>query len=256
MQVEQRAQAAHSIEQGALLFYSNCATCHGQNGEGIPGKGPTLNPDLFTKHFQELKTAGYQGALLDFVKLTVAGGRPVQTEWAANQGGFPARMPTWAQRFGGPLRDDQIDDIVNFVMDWQAEAEAGPVVPSNFQPVGSDTTTPLPPGDATRGADLFAQKVKAGNGSNLPCKACHSLTPGTVIVGPSLAGIATAAQTINPPETAEQYIRESIQQPSAFIVPGNPAFLSNGQSVMPANLGNTMTAQDLADVIAYLLTLH
>jgi len=58
-----------------------------------------------------------------------------------------------------------------------------------------------------------------------------------------------------PGKSAEQYIRESIQQPNAFIVPDSPTFQSNGKSVMPDGLGNNMTAQDLADVIAYLLTL-
>jgi mono/diheme cytochrome c family protein len=256
MQVETRAQLGRSIEAGALIFFSNCSTCHGPNGEGIPGKGPVLNPNLFTEHFPAIQASkDFNGTLQDFIRLTVAGGRPVQTDWAVSQGGFAQRMPTWSQQYGGPLRDDQINDLVNFVMNWQAEANAGPSVPSDFTPVGSDTTTPLPPGDAARGADLFAQKVRAGNNSNLPCKACHSLQPDQVIVGPSLAGIGTIAATIDPPKTAEEYIRESIQDPSAFIVPGNPAFQANGKSVMPAGLGNSMTAQDLADVIAYLLTL-
>jgi nitric oxide reductase subunit C len=253
MQIEARAQAGRSIEQGALIFSGNCATCHGADGEGVPGKGPTLNPDLFTKHFPELKAQGYEGLLRDFVKGTIISGRPIQSEWAASQGGFAQRMPTWSQNVGGPLRDDQIEDVVNFVMNWEKGVGAQTAI--NFTPAGSDTTTPLPPGDAARGADLFAQRVKAGNGLNLPCKACHSLTPGEVLVGPSLAGIATIAQTIEPGKTAEQYIRESIQQPNAFIVPGNPAFVANGKSVMPEGLGNSMTAQDLADLIAYLLTL-
>ena len=41
MQIEARAQAGRSIEAGALIFFSNCSTCHGPGGEGVPGKGPS-----------------------------------------------------------------------------------------------------------------------------------------------------------------------------------------------------------------------
>ena len=256
MQIETKAQSARSIEAGALIFISNCVTCHGSNGEGVPGKGPALNPDLFTKHFPALQAAkSFNGTEQDFIRLTVAAGRPVQSTYAENLGGFPNPMPTWSQQFGGPLRDDQINDVVNFVYNWKAQAEAGPVVPINFKPIGSDQTAELPAGDAAHGADLFIQKAKAASGNNLPCTACHSLTAGEIKVGPSLAGIDTRAATREPGKTAEQYIRESIQAPNAFIVPDDPKFAPNGKSAMPEGLGNNMSAQDLADVIAYLLTL-
>jgi cytochrome c2 len=197
----------------------------------------------------------FNGTLADFVRLTVAAGRPIQTEWAAAQGGFPNRMPTWGQPYGGPLTTDQVEQIVNFVMNWQAEAEAGPAVSPNFKPIGSDTTAPLPAGDASRGQKLFAQQVKLESGTNAPCTACHSLVPNEIKVGPSLAGIADRAATRVPGMSAEQYIRESIQQPNAYLVTDSPTFVVNGKSVMPEGLGNSMSAQDLADLIAYLQTL-
>ncbi len=257
MQIETRAQKARSIEAGALIFYSNCRSCHADNGEGIPGKGPSLNPDLFTKHFPAMQAAKtFNGTLPDFVKLTVAAGRPVPSTYAESQGGFANPMPTWSQQFGGPLRDDQVQDVVNFVLNWQAQANAGPTVPSNFKAIGSDLTAALPAGDATRGADLFAQKVRFKDNNPAHCKACHSLQTDTVIVGPSLAGLAARADSREPGKAAADYIRESIQNPSAFIVPGNANFVgANGKSNMPEGLGNNMSAQDLADLIAYLLTL-
>jgi DNA-binding transcriptional regulator YhcF (GntR family) len=60
-------------------------------------------------------------------------------------------------------------------------------------------------------------------------------------------------------ETAEQYIRTSIQQPNAFIVSDDPVHNftgTNGKSLMPEGLGNLMSDQDLADLLAYLLTLQ
>ena len=148
-----------------------------------------------------------------------------------------------------------MENIVNFVMGWEAEATSGGVQAA-FQGVGSDPTVQLPAGDAAHGEQLFAQKVKQASGTNAPCLACHSLVPGEVKTGPSLAGVADRAATREPGKTAEQYIRESIQQPNAFIVPDNPAFKgATGKSLMPEGLANQMSPQDLADLIAYLHTL-
>lgn len=256
MQVEQRAILGGSVEQGALLFLGNCSTCHGRSGEGVPGKGPTLNPDMFTKHFPAVKTGGYAGTLRDFVRLTVAAGRPMETAWAIEQGGFPQRMPTWGQSYGGSLTAQQVENLVNFVMGWENQAVSGGVQAA-FQGVGSDVTVELPAGDAERGKQLFAQQVKQASNTNAACTACHSLIPGETKTGPSLAGVASRAATREAGKTAEQYIRESIQQPNAFIVPDSPAFKgNNGKSLMPEGLANLMAPQDLADLIAYLLTLQ
>ncbi len=259
MQVEQQAILGGSTEQGALLFLGSCSTCHGRNGEGVPGKGPTLNPDVFTKHFPQIKSTlgGFGGTIQDFIRLTISAGRPIESAWAVEQGGYPQRMPTWGQDYGGPLTSQQIEDIVNFVMGWQSQAVSGGVQPA-FQGVGSDLTVQLPAGDAAHGEQLFAQKVKMASGTNAPCTACHSLAPGEVKTGPSLAGVASRAGTREPGKTAEQYIRESIQQPNIYIVSDDPAHNykgTNGKSLMPEGLANLMSPQDLADMIAYMQTL-
>lgn len=255
MQIETRAQEARSIEAGALLFLSNCSTCHGANGEGIPGKGLALNPDLFTKHWPAIQSVRtFNGTLHDFVKSTVAAGRPVPSAYADGEGGFVNPMPTWSQTFGGPLRDDQVEDVTNFIMNWEAQAMAGPVLPP-FPGIGADLTVALPTGDATRGAALFAGTEKLASGKPVPCQACHSLEPEVIKVGPSLAGAGPMAGMMVPGKSADVYLRESIQTPNAFIVLDSPTFAANGKSVMPEGLGNTMSPQDLADLIAYLLSL-
>lgn len=256
MQIEQRAILGGSTEQGALLYLGNCSSCHGRNGEGVPGKGPTLNPDLFTKHFPQIKSTlgGFGGTVADFIRLTISAGRPIESAWAIEQGGYPQRMPTWGKAYGGPLTEQQVEDIVNFTIGWEADAGAAQVI--EFDAAGSDVNKELPAGDAARGEQLFAQQVKQASGSNASCTACHSLVPGEVKTGPSLAGVAARAETRVAGETAEQYIRQSIQQPNAFIVPDNPAYVANGKSLMPEGLGNLMSDQDLADLIAYLLTLQ
>lgn len=257
MQIEQRAILGGSTEQGALLYLGNCSTCHGRSGEGVPGKGPNLNPDLFTKHFPQVKSTlgGFGGTVKDFIRLTVAAGRPIESAWAIEQGGYPQRMPTWGQAYGGPMTTQQVEDIVNFIVGWEADAGAAQVV--QFDAAGSDIEKELPAGDAARGEQLFAQQLKQASGANASCKACHSLQPGEILTGPSLAGVASRAAARVAGETAEQYIRASIQQPNAFLVQDDPKFVqASGKSAMPEGLGNLMSDQDLADLIAYLLTLQ
>ena len=105
-----------SIEKGAEIYANNCAPCHGIDGKGAPGVAPALNSKYFFT--QRLKDLDYAGSLKDYVKLTVAAGRPSikKSQWAQ-------MMPTWGSRYGGPLRDDQVENVTNFVLNWQATAE-------------------------------------------------------------------------------------------------------------------------------------
>jgi hypothetical protein len=76
---------------------------------------------------------------------------------------------------------------------------------------------------------------------------CHSLEPGVQIVGPSQADIGTRAATRKPGYSAELYIYESIVNPNAYLVEGFQPDL------MPKTFKETLTPQDLANVIAFML---
>ena len=128
-------------------------------------------------------------------------------------------------------------------------APATTETPGEFEPVGTDLTTPLPAGDVARGEQLFNR-----NGS---CSGCHTLAdesrlddPSLLsLSGPALFGIAERAGTIREAYSAEEYLRESIVLPSEFLTEGYPV------TVMPRTYGETLDAQDLADVVAFLMTL-
>jgi nitric oxide reductase subunit C len=150
------------------------------------------------------------------------------------------------------MRDDQISNLTNFIMNWKDQALAAPAAPAtaaapSVQAVGTALDTPLPAGVADNG-----QKVFAAQG----CTACHSLKPDEKLVGPSLAGVAAragdrikAADYKGKATTGELYLRESIVQPGAYVVPGFP------DGVMPQDYGKAkLSPQDLADLIAFLLT--
>ena len=72
-------------------------------------------------------------------------------------------------------------------------------------------------GDAAAGKALFAQTVI---GSNPGCVTCHSLEAGKTLVGPSMAGIAGRAGSAVSGQSAEQYLRQSITEPDAFVAKG------------------------------------
>ena len=83
---------------------------------------------------------------------------------------------------------------------------------------------------------------------NLRCAQCHALTPETIVIGPSLAGIADRASTRIEGSTAEEYIEDSILFPKDYIVEGFT-------DTMPTNFGKDLTSEELNGVVAYLMTL-
>jgi ferredoxin/coenzyme F420-reducing hydrogenase delta subunit/mono/diheme cytochrome c family protein len=102
-------------------------------------------------------------------------------------------------------------------------------------------------GDPRAGARLFAE-TRGGTGAG--CRICHSLQAGVRLVGPSLAGVGTAAATRVPGLSAEAYIRQSLVAPDAYLVAGYRA----GQ--MPPDYLKRLSAAQIEDLVAYLLTLR
>ena len=101
----------------------------------------------------------------------------------------------------------------------------------------------LPPGDAGRGEALFTQTV---NGAPA-CSTCHTLD-GSTLVGPTLQNYVTTAEDHAEDATVESYTLTSIVRPAAHIVAGFP-------NAMYAQYAQRLSDQELADLIAYLLTL-
>lgn len=81
------------------------------------------------------------------------------------------------------------------------------------------------------------------------CGACHSPTAETVIVGPSLSGIAVhGAERIDGLD-ARAYVYNSILQPSDYLVEGF-------DDLMPKDLAKKLTGEELDAVVAYVLSLR
>ena len=103
--------------------------------------------------------------------------------------------------------------------------------------------SPTPkPGDTARGKIVY-------NGAGA-CNACHDVSTGVKLVGPSLKQIAALAGSRISGEAAQVYLRESIVSPNQYVVPGYAA------GVMPVSYDRTLDSQQISDLVAYMLTLR
>lgn len=129
----------------------------------------------------------------------------------------------------------------------------------------SDATaaTALPPGarPTTSADDPIAVGENVFRSASPACVACHSISPGVNLAGPSLAGVSgrTLALIASPAYTGQAkdvagYLRESILTPSAHRVPGD-MYSANGVSFMPNTYGKELKPEQLDALVAYLSSL-
>ena len=213
MNRETKAQEGESTARGAGSYDAYCAGCHGDRGQGIPGIYPPLNVEDLWEGREDV---AFYGSLHDYVSLNIAAGHPNQ------------RMPSWSETYGGPLRDDQIEDLTQFVLNRQgpqppgvrvegverATRPAGGVTPG--EPVG-----PAGEGDPAKGEQMFTQN----------CASCHGPDAAGGALGPTLVSADLGAQD-------DDSLRETIRN-------GRP-----GTSMQAG--GGALSAQNIEDVIAFL----
>ena len=171
------------------------------------------------------------------------------------------------------LSDKEITDLIAF-LDWVANVDnqgwpPRPIlVTGSFVP-GSDAVAATASGEGhdpgalrpvTSDDDPRAQGENVFRTATPSCIACHSIAPGADMAGPTLAGLATKAAEVLASDTyegdatdVEGYIRESIVSPSAHLVPG-AMYSANGTSFMPTGYEQSLSAEQLDHLTAYLAT--
>lgn len=254
MQAQTANWEGRAIEKGAELYANNCYTCHGVDGKGLPSVAPALNSKYFFT--QRLADVGWTGSLRDYVELTVAAGRPskINTQWAQI-------MPTWSHNFGGPLRDDQVENVTLFVLNWEkdAMAQGTPDNPDPWQSfadapskaVASDGSAPVAEVPVEAAGPRTPQELFAG-ASGMGCSGCHNLDlPQTADsrgpVGPNMANLPETAGTRVSDEDAEAYVHNSIVAPNAFV---NEGYMTG---IMPQNFTDRMSEEEINALVAWLL---
>ncbi len=248
-----------SIENGATLFANNCTRCHGPNGQGLPGLGPALNSFYFFMEKGRLQDIGWVGSLEDYVSLTIAAGRPSKTNspWAEV-------MPTWGSQFGGPLRGDQVEDLTAYVLNWREFALAQTAEEDPFQPF-PDVNNAVEFQNAAflllseEEQAIAREEFKARNirspqelWTSEVCSACHNINERQVDVrgqsGPNMADLYERAGSRVEGLTAEEYVYESIVDPTAFVV---ASYEAAGQ--MPENFAEKLSEDEIRGLVEWLL---
>jgi mono/diheme cytochrome c family protein len=238
---------ARSIERGADYFTTYCSRCHGLQGLGIQGLCPPLNDRNFFDN--RMKEVGWSGTLRDYIIATASSGRLVSTRPQLYPGQGTPAMPSFADTYGGPLQGSQIIDIANYVLNWGPTATmvSAPEAPTG-PTAGTDITQELPVGNAENGKALTVK---------FACTACHidANTGPAWLPTPTEPGIGVRAETrytetgyTGKATTPDQYLYESISDPAVYLVPGF-------QNIMPGTFSSQLSPQDMADIIAYLLTI-
>lgn len=259
MELQTNNWEGRSIENGAKIFADNCATCHGQRGQGLPSIAPALNSHyFFTRRLEDVEQAGTL-PLSTYVHLTVAAGRPSKSnsQWIN-------RMVPWSSQFGGPLREDQVEDVVAYVMNWRETALQQTVDEDPFQPF---LDVPKPPELQNIGvaSDLEFEPVQLSISTVLPqgnrapdylfsamgCAGCHNLEldedprkPGEL--GPNMGNV----------HIVDSY-RDDVTDPAAYIkasilTPDNPRVEGYDDS-MPDDFADRMTEEEIDRLVLWLL---
>jgi mono/diheme cytochrome c family protein len=194
------------LENGKAQFVEKCGSCHALGRAGTQGNvGPSLD-------------TSFQTALADGIdRDTIEGIVHSQILHPNTESQMPA----------GLVKGQDAKDVAAYV--GYAAARKG-------NDEGALATAGL--AQAKTGDQIF---TAAG------CAGCHTFGPagsnGTI--GPSLDELKTQAGNIEPGKSAEEYIRESIEDPGAFLVKGYP-------NAMPSFKGR-LTDEQINALVDFLL---
>jgi putative heme-binding domain-containing protein len=170
-----------AVEEGAALYKSYCAFCHGTGAKGA--KGPNLTDEFW-------KWGGTDEAVFE----TIAHGRP-----GTQMGAF-----LMAEK----LNEDKIWKIIAYLRSQATYGDWAQRYPSKEV---QKTTTPAwkPPAGITPDPKAGEALFKDSNGK-AGCINCHTVNGQGGKVGPDLSHIG---------DRSPEYLLESVQNPSAYIAP-------------------------------------
>lgn len=186
-------------ERGGELYVQNCAMCHGLDGQGRIGASLDAFPGIsIDSTLRQTISEGIGGSV----------------------------MPAWVQSEGGPLTQDEVDDIVAYIT--QSFGGTEPIAPAPTYVAPEIPPLPDVEGDPSQGSVVY----------QVNCIVCHG-DRGQGRFGKALAQSWPANQ---PEVFIRQVVREGISG-----------------TVMPAwaqDLGGPLSEGDIDNVTAFVLTLE
>src|SRR5919202_61850 len=122
-------ELTESVRLGQATFEEFCARCHGPEAEGgvvkryvTPGVKGAKPTDVQAPNLHEIYQRHPDEDVASVAWTTIQKGRP------------PTPMPTWGVRYGGPMNDQQITDLVNYLLSIQGDNKKRPLL--EFQAAG------------------------------------------------------------------------------------------------------------------------
>lgn len=169
-----------SVVRGEQQYQANCAECHAPNLAGGAAASPYSDSSWPAPALNNIAVRYADNRnvidLRDFIIQTLQRGRP----------GTP--MPTWGAAYGGPMTDQQIEDITAYILANQVEEVT----------------------EATAATNVSGEELYVGN-----CAKCHGENL-EGIVGPSLIGV-TERHT---PDDILGILTNGIYMPTGAVMPG------------------------------------
>lgn len=231
-----KRQLDEAVTRGSKNYAALCMSCHGPKGEGVVGI--PLNRAVFREGgSEELRSA----ALL--LHETVRDGRSgttVPSFLKAADGGSISRtaMPAWGQAKGGPLTEQQIEEVVAFIQY------------GNWESVQGLATLPKMEGEPPTGSSLSAIEQEKGFAlfKAKGCVGCHTLGNMGGSVGPDLTHVGSWRDA----EYLQNWIKAPEKMDRSSYIWSSGQKVSMGKAAMPAM---PTTQAELKTLVNYLSSL-
>ena len=231
-----------SEQQGQTLFATHCKTCHSDDSwrqdaysleiQQQDSRWATWLDDIENSRIVSAPNMTHYGDRLFLGAGIKENSRENLIKWINDPNDIKIGTSMQAHAAVYQERDDNKINLSSQEVENIADYLLG-LVPGDIEQLAAPQITGGTPEE--RGEQLFV---------SIGCNACHSLEADTTIVGPSLIGIADRADT-RTSLSADDYMRQSINDPAAFIVDG-----FTNSMVVPK-----LPASQVDDLIAYISTL-
>ncbi|MBE7470868.1 MAG: hypothetical protein DPW09_29775 [Anaerolineae bacterium] len=219
LEISRQGLSGPSLE-GQTTFLRFCAVCHGPHGEGVESLGKNLAESEFVAELSDAELA-------EFIVVGRSVDDPLNTTGIQMlpYGGQPV------------LTETELTNLVAYL-----RALGGEGVPAE-----------LASADTAASPDQ-AEAIAIIEGSNPQCFTCHRIgDQGNDGPGPHLNGLAEVAGSYVSGLSAEDYIRQSILEPGAFLAPECPT--GPCLNIMPNTYGDSLSEAEVDTLVKFLLSL-
>jgi mono/diheme cytochrome c family protein len=289
------ARIGRSVESGASLYEANCVNCHGADARGSLGsREGCVDPNT-----------GEEGVCIgrSLNHAPLVCGEPstrmIEYEWASTKYSFIEStliagrtangMPAWSQDVGGPLQPNEIEDLTEFILNFESEElcaavaftfpwpglplpaiydsamdhldEVAPEAYDQFLMITGEEFVIID--ERVEVPELVLPVTSPGDPdrgrelfAQIGCAGCHGnpeepAIPGSA--GPWQGDLVANVENGLRKEgyTPREYLYESIMNPGVYLVDG---YGNAMPGTYPSQFSGTVnTPQDLEDIITYLM---